>query len=119
MPYGNGSNWTGQVAQTGLITFEARFTGSASSVDFNVTNGQTTQIVVENLKNAWNATFPYEATVYNDATGKPVMVAFQRDGKVQDEMWVEGAQTTGREKVPKGAKKEVVSGLFVEEKDIP
>lgn len=111
MAYGDGGNWNGASAQAGTETvmWETTFDGSPASVSFPVTDGQSEETVAQNLKNAWNASYPNEARL--DGTD-PSTVRFNKKGQTVTAMAVTG--TSGQKALPhNGAAQPVVDGLTV------
>lgn len=121
MPYGSGTVWTGQAGgevTANNVGFRAVFGLSRSEEVFDITKGQEAKTVARNLKNAWNGTYFLEAQLLKDKNGQRVIVAFKRGLVVPpDSMWVDGPKTNGWQQVNKDPL-EVVSGLFVHEKEL-
>lgn len=79
LDFGDGGDWNGRSQQSVTASWQTDFEGSSSSVEFPITAGQTARIVAENLKNAWNACYPHEASI--DSYNEPETVRFDRNGK--------------------------------------
>ncbi len=111
MAYGNGSNWNGlsNEAVTQEVIWETTFGVNQESVSFPVTQGQSEEIVATNLMNAWNASYPNEATINPKS---PSTVRFHKNGQTVTAMAVTG--TSGQKALPdNGAAQPVVTGLTV------
>ncbi len=111
MAYGDGGNWNGASAQAGTeaVMWETTFDGSPASVSFLVTDGQSEETVAQNLKNAWNASYPGEAKIDPKS---PSTVRFHKNGQTPTAMAVTG--TSGMKALPDdGAAQPVATGLTV------
>ncbi len=111
MAYGSGGNWNGSSteAATETVMWETTFDGSPESVSFPITAGQSEDTVAENLMNAWNASYPNQATIDRDY---PSTVRFDKNGQTPTAMAVTG--TSGKKELPaNGSAQPVVTGLTV------
>ncbi|MEE9128840.1 MAG: hypothetical protein V3T84_02400 [Phycisphaerales bacterium] len=111
MAFGSGGDWNGSsnAAGTETVMWETTFDGPPASVSFPITQGQSEDIVAVNLMNAWNASYPNQATIdRND----PSTVRFDKNGQPPTAMAVTG--TSGRKPLPEnGSAQPVVKGLTV------
>ena len=111
MAYGSGGNWNGSSTEAGTETviWETAFGSRPASISFPISQGQSQETVAENLMNAWNATYPNEATI--DLTD-PSTVRFEKNGQTPTAMAVTG--TSGKKPLPdNGSAQPVVTGLTV------
>ena len=111
MAYGGGADWNGSSTEIGTETvmWETSFGGKSASVSFLITQGQSEETVAENLMNAWNASYPYQAKI--DPKDSSI-VRFESNGQTPTAMTATGK--SGKKPLPdKGAAQPVVSGLTV------
>ncbi len=109
LDYGDGGNWNGNAGQSLTAYWQTDFGSSSSTVEFPITAGQSAAVVAENLSNAWNARYPYEASIQLNA---PTTLRFDRNGRKPTGMAVKvGASFVKLEK--SGIAVPVGSGLFV------
>ena len=111
LDFGDGGDWNGNATQSATASWQIDFEGSSSSVEFPITAGQSARIVAENLKNAWNACYPYEASI--DSYNEPTTVRFDRNGKKPTGMAIK-VGTGNSVPLPKdGTRVQVDAGLDV------
>ncbi len=111
MAYGDGADWNGSSTEAGTETvmWETAFDESVASVSFLITQGQSEETVAQNLMNAWNASYPYEATIDGKSSST---VRFKKNGQTPTAMTVTGK--LGKKPLPdKGSAQPVVSELTV------
>lgn len=112
MTLGDGADWTGATQHQGArVTWQTDFPSGYGGVQFEIGANQPAYVVAENLKNAWNASFPNEATIEPNLDS---IVRFDRNGEKPTAMTITvGASGAPQTLSSDGTPVPVVLGLTV------